>query len=123
MGDQCNFVNLVLIIKVVWVSTIPRQAIDTTVIKMTSQYQYTSLKAKVQGITNASDNPHGLYKSSGIKKAEVKQRGMKIGHLVIVNAVQDIEDIQGQENWKEIVHTILRIGIIRALNESVGRPF
>ena len=23
MGDKCNFVNLVLIIKVVWVSTIP----------------------------------------------------------------------------------------------------
>ena len=29
MGDVCNFVNLVLIIKVLWVSTIPRQAIDT----------------------------------------------------------------------------------------------
>ena len=42
---------------------------------------------------------------------------MKIGHLVILNAVQDIEDIQGQEYWKYIVHTILRIGIIRALNE------
>ena len=46
---------------------------------------------------------------------------MKIGHLVILNAVQDIEDIQGKEQWKEIVHTILRIGIIRALNESAGR--
>ena len=45
---------------------------------------------------------------------------MKIGHLVILNAVQDIEDIQGQEQWKEIVHTILRIGKIRALNESAG---
>ena len=30
------------------------------------------------------------------------------------------EDIQGQELWNEIVHTILRIGIIRALNESAG---
>ena len=48
---------------------------------------------------------------------------MKIGHLVIFNAVQDIEDIQGQELWKEIVHTILRIGKIRALNESAGRLF
>ena len=38
MREICNFVNLVLIIKVVWVSTIPRQAIDTPVIKMTSQY-------------------------------------------------------------------------------------
>ena len=38
MGDKCNFVNLVLIIKVVWVSTILRQVIDTPVIKMTSQY-------------------------------------------------------------------------------------
>ena len=37
MGDKCNFVNLVLIIKVVWVSTIPRQAIDTPVIKKASQ--------------------------------------------------------------------------------------
>ena len=37
MGDKCNFVSLVLIIKVVWVSTIPRQAIDTPDIKMTSQ--------------------------------------------------------------------------------------
>ena len=27
----------------------------------------------------------------------VIQRGMKIGHLVVLNAVQDIEDIQGQE--------------------------
>ena len=48
---------------------------------------------------------------------------MKIGHLLILNAVQDIKDIQGQEKWKEIVHTILRIGIIRALNESAGGPF
>ena len=32
------------------------------------------------------------------------QRGMKIGHLVILNTVQDIEDIQGQNYWKEIVH-------------------
>ena len=38
MGDKCNFVIFVLIIKVVWVSTIPRQAINTQVIKMTSQY-------------------------------------------------------------------------------------
>ena len=38
MGDKCNFVIFVLIIKVVWVSTIPRQAINTPVIKMTSQY-------------------------------------------------------------------------------------
>ena len=58
MGDKCNFVNFVLIIKVVWVSTIPRKAIDTPVIKMTSQYYYKSLKAK-EGITNASDNLNG----------------------------------------------------------------
>ena len=32
MGDKCNFVIFVLIIKVVWVSTIPRQAINTPVI-------------------------------------------------------------------------------------------
>ena len=38
MGDKCNFVNFVLIIKVVWVSTIPRQAIDTPGIKMTKAY-------------------------------------------------------------------------------------
>ena len=38
IGDKCNFVNLVLIIKVVRVSFIPRQAMDTPVIKMTSQY-------------------------------------------------------------------------------------
>ena len=38
MGEICNFANLVLIIKVVWVSIIPRQAINTPVIKMTSQY-------------------------------------------------------------------------------------
>ena len=37
-GDKCNFVIFVLIIKVVWVSTIPRQAINTPVIKTTSQY-------------------------------------------------------------------------------------
>ena len=57
-GDKCNFVNLVLIIKVVWVSTIPRQEINTPVIKITSQYKYASLKAK-EFITNASDNPNG----------------------------------------------------------------
>ena len=38
MGDICKFVIFVLIIKVVLVSTIPRQAINTLVIKMTSQY-------------------------------------------------------------------------------------
>ena len=38
MGDKCNFVIFVLIIKDVWVSTIPRQAINTSVIKMTRQY-------------------------------------------------------------------------------------
>ena len=38
MGEICYFANLVLIIKVVWVSTIPRQAFDTQVIKVTSQY-------------------------------------------------------------------------------------
>ena len=31
MEVKCHFVNWVLIIKVVWVSTIPRQAIDTPV--------------------------------------------------------------------------------------------
>ena len=58
MRDKCNFVIFVLIIIVVWVSTIPRQTINTPVIKMTSQYKYKSLKAK-EGITNASDNPNG----------------------------------------------------------------
>ena len=38
MGAICNVANLVLIIKVVWVSSIPRQAIDTPVKRMTSQY-------------------------------------------------------------------------------------
>ena len=37
-GEMCNFANLVLIIKVVLVSTIPKQATDTPVIKMTRQY-------------------------------------------------------------------------------------
>ena len=38
MGDKCNFVIFVLIIKVVRVSTIPSQAINTPVIKITNQY-------------------------------------------------------------------------------------
>ena len=38
MREICNFANLVLIIKVVWVKTILRQAIDTPVIRMPSQY-------------------------------------------------------------------------------------
>ena len=38
MGDKCDFVNFVLIIKGVWVRTIPRQAINTPVIKMTIRY-------------------------------------------------------------------------------------
>ena len=58
MGDKCNFVILVHNIKVVWVCTIPRQAINTPVIKITGQYLYASLKAK-EGITNASANPNG----------------------------------------------------------------
>ena len=57
MGEICNFANLVRIIKVVWVSTIPRQAINTPVIKI-SQYKFASLKAK-EGITNTIDNPNG----------------------------------------------------------------
>ena len=58
-----------------------------------------------EGITNAIDNPNGQYKSTEIKKAKVLQWDMKIGHLVILNA-------------EEIEHTILRIGILRALNKS-----
>ena len=38
MGEMSNFANLVLIIKVVWVSSIPSQAINTSVIKIISQY-------------------------------------------------------------------------------------
>ena len=62
LNDLVYFsINVILLfsflsLKVVWVSTIPRQAINTPVIKMTSQYE--SLKAK-EGITNASDNPNG----------------------------------------------------------------
>ena len=37
VGDTCIFFICVRIIKVVWVSTIPRQAINTPVIKMTSK--------------------------------------------------------------------------------------
>ena len=36
MGDKCNFVIFILIIEGVWVGTIPRQAINTPVNKMTS---------------------------------------------------------------------------------------
>ena len=42
------------------------------------------LKSKKECITNAINNPNGKYKSTEIKKAEVIQRGMKIGHLVIL---------------------------------------
>ena len=35
--------------------------------------------------------------SPEIKKVEVIQGGMAISHLVILNAVHDIEDIQGKE--------------------------
>ena len=54
MGDKSNFVNLVLIIKVVWISTIPRKAINKLAFKMTSQHLYASLKVK-EGISNASN--------------------------------------------------------------------
>ena len=47
----------------------------------------------------------------------------KFGYLVILNALRDIVDIQGKEQWKMIIHVILRIGIIRALNERAGRLF
>ena len=43
---------------------------------------------------------------------------------MVLNAVQDIEHIQAKEQeFGEIVHTILRIGIIRALNEHAGILF
>ena len=35
--------------------------------------------------------------STEIKKAGVIQRYMKIGHCVILNVVQDIDDIQGKK--------------------------
>ena len=34
MGETFNLANLVLIIKVTWVSTIPRQVINTSIIKI-----------------------------------------------------------------------------------------
>ena len=34
LGEMCDFANLALIIKVVWVSTIPRQTINRPVITM-----------------------------------------------------------------------------------------
>ena len=40
---------------------------------------------------------HPKYKPTEIKKAEVIQRDMETGHLVILNAVQNIENIQGKE--------------------------
>ena len=43
---------------VVRVGTMPRQAINTPVIKMISQYYNVSFKAK-EGIANATDNPNG----------------------------------------------------------------
>ena len=58
MEETCNFANIVLIIKVVWVRTIPRQAINTPVIKMIIQYKYVSLKAK-ECITNVISNLNG----------------------------------------------------------------
>ena len=54
MGEMCHFANLVLIIKVVWVSTNPRQAINTPVVTMISHYYFASFKAK-EGITNGID--------------------------------------------------------------------
>ena len=57
MGEICNFAYLILIIKVVRVSTIPKQAINTHVTKII-QYKYASLKAK-EGISNAIDNTNG----------------------------------------------------------------
>ena len=42
---------------------------------------------------------------------------------MILNVIQDIVDIQGKEKWKVVIHAIMRIGIIRALNESAGRLF
>ena len=58
IGETCNFANVVLIIKVVWVRTIPRHAINTPVIKMIIQYKNASLKAK-ECITNTNSNPNG----------------------------------------------------------------
>ena len=53
IGEMCNFANLVLIIKVVWLSTILRQAINIPVIKMIQPvYNYTSFKEN-EGLTNA----------------------------------------------------------------------
>ena len=75
MGEMFNFANLVLIIKVVWVSTIPREAINTSVIKMIQPVVQCVLRRKGR-YNKCPNNPNG--QSTEIKKAEVIQRGMEI---------------------------------------------
>ena len=48
---------------------------------------------------------------------------MKIGHLVILNAIQDIEDIQGKEQWKVIVYAIPEDWNNKSISESAGNLF
>ena len=43
--------------------------------------------------------------------------------MVKVSKGKKIRNRYNQVQWKDVGHTILRIGIIRALNESEGRLF
>ena len=58
-----------------------------------------------------------------IEKESSIQHCVKIGHLVILNAVQDIEDIQGKEQWKVIVYAIPEDWHNKSINESAGSLF
>ena len=94
MGEICNFANLVLIIKVVWVSTIPRQAINTPVIKMTKPVLIWVLKSK------GRHNKCKRYSNSkwlNQVHRDIESRSYTTGYENQASGVQDIEDIQGQE--------------------------
>ena len=63
-------------------------------------------KEQTQDRNNMND-PQKKYRlgTVSIEKAEVIQRCMEIGHIVILNAVQDIEDIQEKEyGWRLYIH-------------------
>ena len=87
-----------------------------------SQLDTTNESQEVSPFQAGDHKAHIDRRTQRLCKHKTEDPHMIIGHLVILNSVQEIKDIQGQE-WKEIVHTILRIGIIRAFNESAGRLF
>ena len=96
MGEMCNFANLVFIIKVVWVSTIPRPTINTPVIKMIQPVLLCVLQRKGR-YNKCSRQYKWLIQVHRGKENISYTTGYENRSSSDLNAVHDIEDIQEKE--------------------------